>query len=187
MPQQSSKVREREFLGRTVYSISLPNMQGGRGGAASERMLHYAASGGYVGMSSDAGMLEDYLRSNVSNAKPLRDTPGLAEAAQIQTFQIQDSLAVRVRRVMAPYGQQLMPHPARVREQRRFDDGNVCQEMTSLKARWQHIAVECHHVLVGERCCLANSSWQDEVCAMPSVCRTTRRCCSWPTSMWWRP
>ena len=82
LPQQAAKVREREFLGRTIYSIGLPNMQGRRGGAQAERLLHYAASGGYVALSTDPAMLEEYLRSNVGDAKSLKDTPGLGEAAQ---------------------------------------------------------------------------------------------------------
>ena len=82
LPQQSAKVREREFLGRTIYSVGLPNMQGGRGAPQVERLLHYAASGGYVAISTDPAMLEEYLRSNVGQTKPLSGTPGLSEAAQ---------------------------------------------------------------------------------------------------------
>jgi hypothetical protein len=82
LPQQSAKVREREFLGRTIYSVGLPNMQGRRGAPQAERLLHYAASGGYVAISTDPAMLEEYLRSNVGQTKPLSETPGLSEAAQ---------------------------------------------------------------------------------------------------------
>lgn len=82
LPQQSAKVREREFLGRTVYSIGLPNPQGRRGGPRTERLLHYAASGGYVALSTDVAMLEEFLRSNVADTKPLSATPGLSDAAQ---------------------------------------------------------------------------------------------------------
>lgn len=82
LPQQSAKVREREFLGRTIYSVGLPNMQGRRGAPQAERLLHYAASGGYVAISTDPAMLEEYLRSNVGQTKPLGETPGLSEAAQ---------------------------------------------------------------------------------------------------------
>lgn len=79
MPQP--KVKEREFLGRTVYALNLPPAQG-PGGKQIEKMLHYTASGGYVAMSTDVAMLEEFLRSGETTAKPLRNTPGLAEAAQ---------------------------------------------------------------------------------------------------------
>jgi hypothetical protein len=82
LPQQSAKVREREFLGRTVYSVGLPNPQARRGAPAAERLMHYAASGNYVAISMDVAMLEEYLRSNVGETKPLSATPGLSEAAQ---------------------------------------------------------------------------------------------------------
>jgi hypothetical protein len=80
----ASKLKEREFLGRKVYSLPLPQMgaQFGGGGKGSEKTLHYSASGGYVGFSTDVAMLEEYIRSGDSKGKSLRETPGLAEAAQ---------------------------------------------------------------------------------------------------------
>ncbi|HEY0456569.1 MAG TPA: hypothetical protein VGE41_09350 [Verrucomicrobiae bacterium] len=74
----AAKVKEREFLGRKVYSMPLPAQR--PGAKASDRSLHYAASGSYVALSADVAMLEEYLRGG--DVKPLRDTPGLAEAAQ---------------------------------------------------------------------------------------------------------
>ena len=44
--------------------------------------LSFAASGGYVALSADASILEEYLRSSESQAKTLRETPGLNEASQ---------------------------------------------------------------------------------------------------------
>ena len=41
-----------------------------------------AASGSYVAFSSDAAILEEYLRSSESQGKALRETAGLSEAAQ---------------------------------------------------------------------------------------------------------
>jgi len=79
MPQP--KVKEREFLGRTVYALNLPPAQA-PGGKSVDRVLHYTASGGYVAMSTDVAMLEEFMRSGDSTAKALRDTPGLADAAQ---------------------------------------------------------------------------------------------------------
>jgi hypothetical protein len=53
-------------------------------GAASTpgRSLHYAVGGGYVAMSSDPAILEEYLRSAEGQGKTLRETPGLLDAAQ---------------------------------------------------------------------------------------------------------
>ncbi|HYV32166.1 MAG TPA: hypothetical protein VEO53_13815 [Candidatus Binatia bacterium] len=79
MPQP--KVKEREFLGRTVYALNLPPSQA-PGGKPIDRVLHYTASGGYVAMSTDVAMLEEFMRNGESAAKALRDTPGLREAAQ---------------------------------------------------------------------------------------------------------
>lgn len=80
MPQP--KVKEREFLGRTVYALGLPPSPAPGGGRPIERSLHYAASGGYVAMSTDVAMLEEFLRNGDTAPKALRDTPGLNDAAQ---------------------------------------------------------------------------------------------------------
>lgn len=81
MPMGGGKVKEREFLGRKVYSMNLPSMQPG-GGKGGERTLTYAASGNYVVVSTDTAMLEEYMRSSDGPSKPLRDVPGLNDAAQ---------------------------------------------------------------------------------------------------------
>jgi hypothetical protein len=82
LPQEGGKVKEREFLGRKVYALSLPRTPGRNGARPVERTLSYTASGGYVALSTDVSMLEEYLRSSGSSGKTLRDTPGLPEAAQ---------------------------------------------------------------------------------------------------------
>ena len=81
MPPQMSKYKEREFLGRKIYSFNMPQ-QGAPDAKAVERTLNYAASGGYVVFSSDNAMLEEYLRSTEATGKSLRDLPGLNDAAQ---------------------------------------------------------------------------------------------------------
>jgi len=83
---QAGAPAEREFLGRKILSIPLPAMPFGAGVGATAaplpRTLHYAPSGGYVAFSTDAGILEEYLRSNEGQGKSLRETPGLVDAAQ---------------------------------------------------------------------------------------------------------
>ncbi len=84
--QQAGAVPEiREFLGRKIYSVvlaPLPLPVGNSSRPTAGRSLHYAASGGYVAISSDVSLLEQYLRSSESQVKALRELPGLAEAAQ---------------------------------------------------------------------------------------------------------
>ena len=81
LPPQLTNIKERELLGRKVYSLTLP---GGPSpdGSSSQRSLSYTASGGYVAMSTDDAILESYLRSGDSTGKTLRDAAGLADAAQ---------------------------------------------------------------------------------------------------------
>jgi hypothetical protein len=70
--------KEREFLGRKVYSVKLPPTAD----KPQERSFNFSASGGYVAMSTDVAMLEEYLRSTESRGKALAELVGLVEAAQ---------------------------------------------------------------------------------------------------------
>jgi len=72
----------RDFLGRKIYTIPLPGRGGSGAAAPVSRSLYCAASGGYVAVTADVSMLEEYLRSNTGQARPLRETAGLADAAQ---------------------------------------------------------------------------------------------------------
>jgi hypothetical protein len=72
----------REFLGRKIYTVTQPSLPFVTTVRRTPRKLSYAASGGYVAFSTDAAMVEEFLRSSDSQAKTLRDTPGLADAAQ---------------------------------------------------------------------------------------------------------
>ena len=70
----------REFLGKKIFSVKLTALP--IGGGTGPRTLNYAASGGYVALSTDPAVLEEYLRNTGTPPKPLRDVAGLAEAAQ---------------------------------------------------------------------------------------------------------
>lgn len=82
LPPPLSDFKEREFLGRKVYSIVLPATPAPDGSASEPKTLSYAASGGYVAISTDNALLEGFLRSSESAGKTLRDAPGVADAAQ---------------------------------------------------------------------------------------------------------
>jgi hypothetical protein len=83
--QSDAKPEEREFLGRKIYSIPVRSMGlpfGGASPASGKAVLSYAASKGYVAMSTDSAILEEYLRSSESQGKTLRETAGIADATQ---------------------------------------------------------------------------------------------------------
>jgi hypothetical protein len=64
-------VKDREFLGRKVYKVSGP---GGDG-------VEFVASSGYLAISPDPAVLEEFLRSGDGKGKPLRELEGLTSAA----------------------------------------------------------------------------------------------------------
>ncbi len=86
-PLSSAPVKEREFLGKKIYSISgsagaEPAETADNKTAPEGQSFNFTASGGYVAFSADASILEEYLRSSETTGKNLRETPGLADAAQ---------------------------------------------------------------------------------------------------------
>jgi hypothetical protein len=79
---QQDAPEPRDFLGRKIYTIPQPGRRGPGAAAPVSRSLYCAASGGYVALTTDVSTLEEYLRSNTGQARPLSDLAGLAEAAQ---------------------------------------------------------------------------------------------------------
>lgn len=79
---QSDATKPREFLGRKIYSIALKSTQTSADGTPKPRSLYLSASGGYLALSTDSAILEEYLRSADGQNKPLRDDPGLQSALQ---------------------------------------------------------------------------------------------------------
>jgi len=70
--------KDREFLGRQICTLTATPQPG-----APSRSLSFSGSGGYLAISADPGILEEYLRSSGNkDAKALASLPGLAEAAQ---------------------------------------------------------------------------------------------------------
>src|SRR5208283_5264493 len=66
---QAGPPSEREFLGRKIFSASVPALPLPMAEAASPGVPHnlnWASSSGYVALSTDATTLEEYLRSSAS-------------------------------------------------------------------------------------------------------------------------
>ncbi len=82
MPSEQSAPDPRVFLGRKIYTIPLSPRSASGGAQPVSRSLYCAASGGYVALTTDVSLLENYLRSDTGHVQPLRGIPGLAEAAQ---------------------------------------------------------------------------------------------------------
>jgi hypothetical protein len=74
---QGNAPAPRDFLGRKIYTIALRSPR-----PSVSRSLYCVASGGYVVLTTDVSLLEAHLRSADSKARPLRETAGLADAAQ---------------------------------------------------------------------------------------------------------
>jgi hypothetical protein len=80
-PQDSAN-GTRDFLGHKIYTIALRSTQVAPGATAPQpNSLLVSSGGGYLVLSKDASILEEYLRSADDKAKPLRELPGIAEAA----------------------------------------------------------------------------------------------------------
>ena len=74
---------ERDFLGRKIYTIPLPAQQlPGATVPMAVRAIYCAAGYGYIAITTDVSMLEEYLRSAQNPPKPLNGTAGLVDAAQ---------------------------------------------------------------------------------------------------------
>ena len=71
---------EREFLGRKI--LSFPLVPGLGAAAGQKAQISMATSGGYLAVSGDTALLEDFVRGGEGKGKPLASVPGLAEAAQ---------------------------------------------------------------------------------------------------------
>jgi hypothetical protein len=78
---QQAATEPRDFLGKKIYNIPMAP-QRGAGGTPISRSLYCATSSGYIAMSSDSGMVENFLRNAGTPPKPLREIAGLTDAAQ---------------------------------------------------------------------------------------------------------
>jgi hypothetical protein len=80
LPPPMNLLREREVDGRKVYSLALPG-DDGAGAGAPTKWFSFGAGAGYLALSGDSGLLEEFLRGSDPRGKPLSDREGLREAA----------------------------------------------------------------------------------------------------------
>ncbi|MBI3880356.1 MAG: hypothetical protein HY301_09880 [Verrucomicrobia bacterium] len=80
LPPPMNEVTERDFLGRKVYAAKMAAEPGPN--ARADKSLNFARAGGYVALSTDVALLEEFLRNAEATGRPLRETAGLADAAQ---------------------------------------------------------------------------------------------------------
>jgi hypothetical protein len=73
---------DREFLGHKIYSIPMSPARLANGERTGNRSLSLTTASGYLALSMDSTILEEFLRSGDNPGKPLRETPGLADAAR---------------------------------------------------------------------------------------------------------
>ena len=84
LPGGNSVLKERSFLGRTIYSINVPTgtpAPGANPGEMATMGIHFVASGMYVALSTDEDMIESYLRSGSRSGRPLKSNPEFQQAA----------------------------------------------------------------------------------------------------------
>ena len=81
-PPPLANVTEREVQGRKLYSLSLPSLTEADGTGGGERSLTFGATTNFVALSTDTNLLAAALGGTNHPSQPLRDLPGLAEAAQ---------------------------------------------------------------------------------------------------------
>lgn len=79
---QDGAPASRDFRGHKIYTIAQRKSRSVVvDDSSAPNYLYLSSSSGYVAMSKDAGILEEYLRSADGKTRPLRDTPGIAAAA----------------------------------------------------------------------------------------------------------
>ncbi len=78
LPGGPDDLKEREFNGKKIATITMPSTDPKK----KPSTLEIAPSGGYLAISDDPGLLEEFLRSAEGGGKSLRETPNLSESAQ---------------------------------------------------------------------------------------------------------
>ena len=78
---QDNSATPRELNGHKIYTVALRPTRTSSAEPPQASNLYLSSAGGYLAISKDTGILEEYLRGAGNLNKALRDQPGLAEAA----------------------------------------------------------------------------------------------------------
>ena len=78
LPTVGDGNKERDFNGHRIYGVKMPGKEGGDDG----KLLEFSAGNGYLAISTDAAILEQFLRSGDSEGKSLKDNASLISAAE---------------------------------------------------------------------------------------------------------
>jgi hypothetical protein len=79
---QAAEATPREFLGRKIHSIPMKPTTSAATGLVQPHALYASACSGYLALSTDSAILEEFLRNADGQNKTLRDNPGLASAVE---------------------------------------------------------------------------------------------------------
>jgi len=84
-PLNNIEFKEREFLGKRIYSVVPPSVAflGAASDISTAGLMHLSAANGYLAFASDIAILEEFLRSAESRAKSLSELPGWNDALQL--------------------------------------------------------------------------------------------------------
>ena len=78
---QDSSVQPRDFHGHKIHAIATRAQRTASGGSVPQLPLLLSSANGYVAFTTDAGMMEEFLRNTDGSSKPLRENAGLRDAA----------------------------------------------------------------------------------------------------------
>lgn len=78
LPTGPEELKEREFNGKKITSLPMPSTDPKK----KPTLLEIAPHGGYLAISDDPGLLEQFLRSSDGGGKSLRENPVMIESAQ---------------------------------------------------------------------------------------------------------
>lgn len=78
LPTGPDELKEREFNGKKITSLTMPSTDPKK----KPTQLEIAANGGYLAVSDDPGLLEQFLRSSDGGGKSLRENAVMVESSQ---------------------------------------------------------------------------------------------------------
>ncbi len=78
LPTAGDGSKERDFNGHRIFGVKMPGKEGGDDG----KLLEFSSGNGYLAISTDPGILEQFLRSGDAEGKSLKDNASMAAAAE---------------------------------------------------------------------------------------------------------